>query len=87
MVSAICGVNLLDKFKNKSLIDMLGLKETLETFAKAGGVRWFGHVIRRDERNVLRKALTFKDDGSNKKGGPKVKWKNKIVSKISEVGL
>ena len=43
--------------------------------------------MRRDEGNVLRKALTFRIDGFKKKGRPKVEWKNKMVSKISEVGL
>ena len=45
------------------------------------------YVMRRDERNVLRKALTFKIDGLRKKGRPKVEWTNKIVSEVSEVGL
>ena len=28
--------------------------------AKANGVRWYGHVLRRDDRHVLRKVLEFK---------------------------
>ena len=62
MVRTICGVKLSDRFKSISLIDRLGLKETLETLAKASGVRCFGHVMRRDVANVLRKALTLKID-------------------------
>ena len=27
--------------------------------AKANGVRWYGHVLRRDDGHVLRKALEF----------------------------
>ena len=68
----------------KSLIDRLGLKETL---AKASSVRWFGHVMKKGLRNVLRKALAFEIDGLKKKGRPKVEWKNKIVLEISKVGL
>ena len=36
---------------------MLGLKKTLDRMAKANGVRWYGHVIRRDVDNILRKAM------------------------------
>ena len=43
--------------------------------------------MRRDEGNVLKKSLTFKIDGLKKKGRSKVKWKNTIVSEMSEVGL
>ena len=34
---------------------MLGLKETVVQMAKANGVRWYGHVLRRDDEHVLRK--------------------------------
>ena len=30
-------------------MDMLGLKVTLDRMGKANGVRWHGHVIRRDD--------------------------------------
>ena len=71
MVRAICGVKLSDRFKSKSLIDRLGFKKTSESLAKASGVRWFCHVMRRDEGNVLRKVLTFKIDGLKKRVGRK----------------
>ena len=87
MVRGICRMNLSDRLKIKFLIDKLGLKEILETLAKASGVRWFGHVMRRNEGDVLRKELAFEIDSLKKKGRQKVKWKNKIVSEISKVGL
>ena len=33
---------------------MLGLKETLDRMAKANGVRWYGHVIKRDDNSILK---------------------------------
>ena len=36
-------------------MEMLGLKETVVQVAKANGVRWYGHVLRRDDGHVLRK--------------------------------
>ena len=36
------------------LMEMLGLKETVVQMAKANGVRWYGHVLRRDDGHVLR---------------------------------
>ena len=38
-------------------MEMLGLKETVVQTAKADGVRWYGHVLRRDDGHVLRKEL------------------------------
>ena len=65
MVRAMCGVKLMEKKNTKELMDMLGLSETMEKLAKANGVRWYGHVLRRDEDDLLRKALRLSVDGED----------------------
>ena len=45
-------------------MEMLGLKETV--VQKANGVRWYGHVLWRDDGHVLRKALEFEVKGQEK---------------------
>ena len=45
---------------------MLGLKETVVQMAKANEVRWYGHVLRRDDGRVLRKALEFEEKGKRR---------------------
>ena len=47
----MCGVKLVDR-KMEDLLEMLSLKETLDRMAKENGVRWYGHVIRRDDDNI-----------------------------------
>ena len=47
-------------------MEMLGLKETVVQMAKANGVRWYGHVLRRDDGHFLRKALEFEVKGKRK---------------------
>ena len=48
---------------------MLGLKETVAKWmAKANGVRWYGHMLRRDDGHVLRKALELEVKGKRKRG-------------------
>ena len=42
---------------------------------KSFGVRWYGHVLRRDDGHVLRKALEFEVKGKRKRGRPKKTWK------------
>ena len=39
MVRLMCGVKLVDRKKIENLMEMLGLKETLDRMAKANGVR------------------------------------------------
>ena len=38
---------------------------------KANGVRWYGHVLRRDDDSVLRVALNLEVSGKRKLGRPK----------------
>ena len=47
----------MEKRRTEDLTEMLGLKETAVQMAKANGVRWYGHVLRRDDGHLLRKAL------------------------------
>ena len=56
MVRAMCGAKLVKKKRTEDLIEMLGLKETAVQMAKANRVRWYGHVLRRDDGHVMRKA-------------------------------
>ena len=57
MVRSMCGVKLVDRRKMEELMEMLGLKEVLDRMAKANGVRWYGHVIRRDDDNIPKKVM------------------------------
>ena len=52
-------------------MQMLGLKDTVVQIAKANGVRWYGHVLRRDDGHVSRKTLEFEVKGKRKRGRPK----------------
>jgi len=34
---------------------MLGFQDTVDKLARANGVSWYGHVLRKDDNDVLRK--------------------------------
>ena len=38
---------------------ILCLKEDKDLLAMAGSVRWYGHVLRREDGHVLRRVLDF----------------------------
>ena len=68
MVRAMCGAKRMEKKSTEDLMEMLGLKETVVRMAKGNVVRWYGHVLRRDDGHVLRKALEFEVKGKRKRG-------------------
>ena len=73
--------------RTEDLMEMLGLKETVVQLAKAKGVRWYGHVLRRDVRHILRIALKFEVKGNRKQGRPKKTWKTQVEKVSKSVGL
>ena len=56
---AMCGIKLTEKRKSQELMSLLGLKDTLDGLARASGVRWYRHVLRRDNGDILRRVLDF----------------------------
>ena len=84
MVRSMCGVNLVDK---KNMMEMLGLKETLDRMAKANGVRWYGYVIRRDDDKILKKAMMLEVNGQRKRERPKMTWRRQVEESVKKVGL
>ena len=70
-VRSVCGVKLVDRKNTEELMEMLGLKKTLDRLAKANGVRWYGHVIRREDDNILKKTMMMEVNGQRKRGRPK----------------
>ena len=66
---------------------MLGLRETIEQLAMANSVIWYGHVLRREDGNVLRRELNFYGEGQRKKGRLKRTWKKRVEEESMIVGL
>ena len=53
---------------------MLGLNETTNQLAMASSVHWYGHVLRKEDDHVLRRALHFEVECQRKKGRLKRTW-------------
>ena len=57
---------MVDRKTTEEQMDMLGLKETIDRLATAHGVRWYRHMLRRDDDSVLRVALHLEVSGHRK---------------------
>ena len=66
MVRAMCHQKVVDRKTTEEQMDVLGLKETIDQLATANGVRWYGHVLRRDDDSVLMVALDLEVSGRRK---------------------
>ena len=78
MERAKCGVQFKNKNRSTDLMLMLGLHETIDQLPMANSVRWYGHVLRREDGNVLRRALEIEVEGQRKKGRLKRTWNKQV---------
>ena len=78
MLRSMCAVKLVDRKNNEELMKMLALEEILYKMAKINGVLWHGQVVRRDDDNVLKKALMLEVNGQRNRGRPKQIWRSKL---------
>ena len=85
MVRAMSVAKLMEKKRTEDLMEMLGWTKTVVQMAKANGVSWYGHVLRRDDGHVLRKALEFEMKGKKKRGRPKKTWKTQVDKESKSV--
>jgi len=66
-VTAPSAAKLIDE---KNIDEQAGIKRNVENLAKASRLRWYGHVLRRDEDDTL-KVSSFKMDDQRKRGWPR----------------
>ena len=83
----MCGVKLVDKRNKEELKDMLGLKEAEDKLARVNGMRWYGHVLRRPEDDVLMKAMVHEVNGKRKQGRSRMKWRKQVEGSLRRIGL
>ena len=87
MVRAMCGQKVVDRKTTEEQMDMLGLKKTTGRLATANGIRWYGHVLRRNDDSVLRVALNLEVSGRRKRGRPKKTWRKQVKEEREKIGL
>ena len=85
MVRSMGGVKLVDSKNTEDLMKMLGLKKTSDKMEQANGVRWYGHVVRRDEESTFKKAMMLQVNGQRKRGRPKQTWKRQVKESLDWV--
>ena len=87
MMRNVCGVKLMDKKSINDLMQMLDFNETIDLLVKANSVHWYGHVLRKDKNNFMRRALDLNVDGTMKRGRSKKTWLKVVVERSKKVGL
>ena len=85
MLRFAMGVTRKDKIRNKHIwstikVERLGMK------MREGRLRWYGHVMRRDQKYVGRKMMEMQLPGKRRRGRPKRRFLDVVKKDMEEVG-
>ena len=74
MIRRICGVRLCDRKRSEELERMIGLQQDIITLVGQSRLRWYGHVMRREKDNGIRRVLDWEVAGTRPKGRSNLTW-------------
>jgi hypothetical protein len=87
MVRMMCGVKMRDRKSSSELMSMVGLSEDIVTLVRKSRLRWYGHVMRRDEGvGIRRYVLEFEVAGEIGRGRPLIGWKEQVEKDMVKAG-
>ena len=86
MLRWMCGVSKLDKIRNKRIRGTMNMGEITKKVQERR-LKWYGHVMRKEEHYVGRRAMVIKVQGRRKRGRPKRRWLDKVKDDTKEKGL
>ena len=86
MIRWMCGVSLKDKVSTVDLRKRVGV-EPLSDVLRKGRLRWYGHVLRKDDDDWVKKVMTYEVNGVKGRGRPKFAWSHAVEKDLRDVGL
>ena len=85
MLRFAMGVTRKDKIRNEYIRGTVKV-EQLRMKMKEGRLRWYGHVMRRDQEYVGKKMIEMELPGKRKRGRPKRRFLDVVKEDMREVG-
>jgi len=81
MVRWMCGVRLKDRLPSKELRERLGIVD-ITLVLQQNRLRWYGHVLRKDDDDWLKKCMEYEVEGPRPRGRPKRTWREVVPVKL-----
>ena len=86
LLRMICGVTLKDMVESTVIASRVGVND-LEEHLRQKRLRWFGHIVRRDEEVEIKKVFELKIEGHRKKGRPVKRWIDVVEEDMKKRGV
>lgn len=86
MLRWACGVTRLDKIRNERIRGTVKVAE-LQKKIQEVRLRWYGHVMRRDDEYIGKRVMKLEVEGKRGRGRPKKRWKELVEKDMREKQL
>jgi len=77
MVRWMCGIKLKDRLPSKELRERLGIDD-IALVLQQNRLRWYGHVLRKEDDDWVKKCMEYEVEGPRPRGRPKRIWREVV---------
>ena len=74
MVRWMCGIKLQYRVLSKGLRERPGLDDIISVLQQ-NRLRWYGHVLRKEDNDWVKKCMEYEVEGNRPRGRPKKTWR------------
>jgi hypothetical protein len=71
---------------NKKLYSLFNDVDIIKR-TKINRLRWAGHVVRRENKENIKRIRLVKPEGKMKKGRPRMRWKDSVEKDLRNLGV
>ena len=61
--------------------------EPITTFIRSGRLRWYGHVMRKNDEDWVKKCMEFRVEGRRSVGRPRRTWLESVEADMAELEI
>ena len=84
---SMIGVTRMDRLRNETVRQRVGITTELSERVDARVLRWFGHMERMPEERLVKKIVNADVEGRRARGRPRMGWMEAVKRALSERGL
>ena len=77
MVRWMCNVKVKDRVLSRELRERLGMDDIV-LILQQNRLRWYGHVLRKEDTDWVKKCMEYEVEGSRPRGRPKRTWREVV---------
>ena len=81
---SMTGVSWLDRVRNEAVRARTGVRRELAARVDVNVLRWFGHVERMDNEQMLKKVMNAKVEGRSARGRPRFGWMDGVKRALND---